>query len=231
MSNQPAAGPPAFLVLNGDLPSAGFLRAMLDLLPAGRIVVAADGAARSLGSLGIIPDYIIGDLDSLGDAEAELAAAGSNILRFPDQETGDLEKSLCWLLEHNIAQVAVVGATGGMPDHALGNFSVLARYCNRLLFSLHDDRWNGLIVTPRRSVTVPVSPGDRLSLVPLPAATITTQGLEWELAGERLAFGEREGVSNRTTGEQLTVTVQQGVLLLFHYSHNHQTTPNPQTKS
>jgi thiamine pyrophosphokinase len=199
------------LALDGELPSSATMAA---LAGEARAIVAADGAALKLSGARIVPHVVIGDLDSIGSA-GSFAESGTIVIEEPSQERGDLEKALEWIAARGERSVVVVGATGGMPDHALNNFSILARHARRLRIRLAADRFQGYIVTAEQAIET--SGGDRVSLIPLPEARISTRGLEWELNDEILAIGIREGASNRATGTRVEIDVADGALVAFHY--------------
>lgn len=215
-SEAPAAeatpAPEALLVLDGELPSPG----LLERLAARHApVVAADGAGLRLLELGITPEVVIGDLDTVGERRHILEAARSLVIERPDQETNDFEKGLLWLLERGVERVAIVGHGGGMVDHALNNISVAARFARRVRLRLIDDRSIGYLVDGELSIAT--SAGERISLIPLPRALLRTRGLAWELEREVLELGRREGASNRALGNQVSVAVIEGMIALFRY--------------
>lgn len=203
----------ALLVLDGMLPPASLLhRLRSEHSP----IVAADGAALKLREMSILPDIIIGDLDTLAGEAEGFAKEGVSVIQMPDQDTNDLEKGLAWIAGAGSSTATIVGASGGMTDHTLNNFSVLARHARRLRIRLHHGDSVGYLI--HDALHVIATPGDRISLIPLPSAIVSTTGLQWSLAGERLAIGEREGASNRAIAESVQITVSEGVILLIHYA-------------
>ena len=86
-----------------------------------------------------------------------------------------------------------------MIDHVLNNFSLLTRYAQEVSIRTVDDLCTGYFVTDR--LTIDTEEGQRVSIIPMPGAQVTTKGLHWELDGEVLAWSIREGASNRATGE------------------------------
>ena len=176
-------------------------------------VVATDGAAQQLFRLGIRPEVIIGDLDSISPEELE-TFSGSQIIRRPSQSLNDLEKALQYCREHNFRRLNIFGITGGREDHTLTNFSVLARY-------LEDFEME--IVTPfatifpvRDQFSYTGNPGQLISLLPFGESVgVTTQGLKYPLQRARLALGLQEGLSNQIIDRTFEVTLQDGLLLVF----------------
>ena len=203
----------ALLALAGALPPADRLR---DLRTSHRIVVAADGAALALAALGLGPDVVVGDLDSIGTDRRSLELAGTIVVEEPSQESNDFEKALRWLHEQGWRRVTVVGIDGGLLDHTLNNFSVLARFATLFELDVLTEHSHGRCVVDRFEAEA--TPGDRVSLIPLPSARMTTIGLVWELADEILALGSREGASNRAAGTSFTIDIHEGIILVLHYS-------------
>lgn len=207
--------PAALLALSGALPGRTLMIAMKE---AHATLIAADGAAVALAELGLRPDVLIGDLDSVGPLRDELAEAGTTVVEEASQETNDFEKALVWLTESGYDRVTVVGIDGGMVDHTLNNFSILARHARHLALEIRSGAAVGRCVIDR--LELPTADGERISLIPLPTARLTTVGLAWELADEVLAIGRREGASNRALGALVSVKVHEGVVLVVHYPTN-----------
>ena len=115
--------PEAVIVGNGDFPSHPFPLAVLDQAPC---VVCCDGAANTLADSGRVPDWIVGDGDSL--SEENRIRFHDRIHHIPDQETNDQTKAVMFLLSQGIKRIVLVGATGKREDHTLGNISLLMEY-------------------------------------------------------------------------------------------------------
>jgi thiamine pyrophosphokinase len=200
------------LALDGILPDTELIA---ELRTRHSILVAADGAALALRKRGILSDVVIGDLDSVGEMGGTLAADGAEIIEIANQEQNDFEKALLWGIERGERAVTIIGMGGGMVDHALNNFSVLARYARRLRLSVHDDISTAWAVSDSLEFTA--TAGNRVSLIPLPQVRLTTSGLVWQLDNEVLAIGEREGASNRAAADNVTVQVSEGLVMIFHF--------------
>ena len=76
--------PEAVVVGNGEFPSHPFPLSVLDQAPC---VVCCDGGANALVESGRLPDWIVGDGDSL--SEENRIRFQDRIHRIPDQETND----------------------------------------------------------------------------------------------------------------------------------------------
>lgn len=202
----------ALLVLAGILPERSTL---LELRARHALLVAADGAAIALDALGIVPDVVIGDLDSIGELRSRLADSGVMVIEELGQETNDFEKALNWIADRGLTRVTIVGIDGGMIDHTLNNFSVLAKHAGHLSLEIRSGEALGWAVTDR--IELACAPDERISLIPLPSARVTTRGLAWELSASMLAIGAVEGASNRALGDRVVVDVHEGTILVVHY--------------
>src|SRR5689334_23251718 len=91
-------------------------------------LIAADGGALPLLRLGLVPDLVIGDLDSLGAAgEAALREQSVELRRFPRaKDETDLELALLHAAALGATAIDILGALGGRWDHTLANVALLA---------------------------------------------------------------------------------------------------------
>ena len=185
-------------------------------LPAARTVVAADGGLDRARALGLEVDVVVGDLDSVTpDALAAAESAGARIVRHPQaKDATDLELALDEAVALSATRALVVASAEGRLDHLLGSLLLFAaeRYAALELDALVG---GALVHVVRAERRLEGSAGELLTLVPLggPATGVTTEGLQYPLAGETLAPGTTRGVSNVFLAEVATVTVGSGTLL------------------
>lgn len=223
-----AGGPKrALVVADGDVPS----RAALDAGWPGwddavDLVVAADGGWDKAVSLGLRPDLLVGDADSLPEARyLALAAEGVPIERSPvAKDESDAELALLAALRRGATHVTVLGALGGKRfDHALANVGLLS------LPGSQDEAVELLDGTTRIRLLRAPGPdgkaarcrldgptGDLVSLLPLGVAAlgVTTHGLRYPLHDETLPPGPARGLSNVRTAVDASVTLRGGCLLV-----------------
>jgi thiamine pyrophosphokinase len=200
----------ALVIANGEPPKKMRLQA---LLREADVVLCADGGANIALKLGVVPDAIIGDLDSI-HAETLVKFHKVPTYRDSDDGTTDLEKTIAWAIKEKFDHVTVIGASGKRLDHAIGNLGVLAKFYPDAVVKLVDDF--GELTYVGRSLTVEAKKGETVSLIPLNRCEgIVTDGLRYALTGETLELGVREGTSNVVTAPPVTIKVKKGHLLLF----------------
>jgi len=203
----------AIIFANGRLDDTQRAR---DLVHDDDLIIAVDGGTRRAWEVGVEPQCVIGDLDSLTPAEEErLRASGARIIRFsPRKDETDLELALVRAAFEGAESIVVLAALGGRLDHTIANLLLLAL---PELDGIDVRVVEGLQVAflVRREALVEGEPGDTVSLIPLggDAVGVTTEGLEWRLNDDTLHFGPARGVSNALIAERASVRVQEGQLL------------------
>ncbi len=208
----------AIIIASGRADDGGSWRQWIQ---GGDLVIGANGGAARALAWGLVPDLVIGDMDSLSDEErAELEARGCRFVVHPRaKDETDLELALTYAADLGAQEIIVLGALGGRLDHTLANVFLLALpVLEDLSVRIVDGDEEALLAHGGQSVTLEGEPGDLVSLLPLggDAYGVTTKGLAWALQGERLQFGLSRGVSNEMTAPQAYIGVEKGNLLVIH---------------
>jgi thiamine pyrophosphokinase len=188
-------------------------------IPQGATVIAADSGLHLAAGLGIGVDVIVGDLDSADPAAVAAAQAeGALVERHePDKDATDLDLALQAARRMGGSPVIVVGGDGGdRIDHLLAGSALLTA---QRFADLDIEWWAGTsrAIVARGAVAIDAAAGDLVSIIPAsPSVTVTTSGLRWPLAGERLEHGSTRGVSNEVTDGAASVTVSEGTAFVVH---------------
>lgn len=156
-------------------------------------LVAADGGVNVAVSMKLVPDAVIGDLDS-ASIEALSVVPEARIWTVTEQETTDFEKCLARI---EAPYILAVGFAGSRLDHLLAVFTALTRYVARNCLVISEEE---VIFVAPRALTLDLALGTRVSLFPLGPVRGTSEGLEWPIAGLDFAPDGRIGTSNRVTG-------------------------------
>jgi len=210
----------ALIVANGELEEGGWWRTQV---ADATWIIAADGGASNALRVGLMPQIVIGDLDSLDEELlTHLQAHGSRLMQHSSRkDETDTELALKYAVELGATEIYILGALGGRLDHALANILSLAmpeladaetyivtRHCVISLIR-HEARFEGQV-------------GDILSLLPVggDVTGITTEGLEYPLHGDTLRFGPARGISNVLTAPVARVRIGGGLLLALKFTGN-----------
>lgn len=162
-------------------------------------VIAADGGADHLSGTHLVPDAIIGDLDSL-QRRAQWESV-TRVMPITEQDTTDFEKCLYSVTAPGYI---ALGFTGKRLDHTLASLHVLARYCDdkRVLLVGEED----IVTVTRQSQRLSLSAGSRLSIFPLEKVRyLRSIGLRYPLDGLELGPVTMIGTSNEVIAPQVTI--------------------------
>ena len=108
------------IIANGQLPESEKIEAILESNP---FIICCDGSADKLEAMGLKPDLIIGDIDSLSESLQKKYKTITTVI--DSQDTNDLQKALSWLDSRDIESVTIIGADGKREDHSLCNILLL----------------------------------------------------------------------------------------------------------
>ncbi len=201
---------------NGDNSESVFAKAKA-FGPA--LIVCADGGANNSLTFGIVPDVVIGDLDSLDNTTIEkLEAQGVEMIRYSsDKDETDLELALDYALQRRADSVLVCCAFGGRTDHMLGNILLtsLPKYSG-MPITLTDGTTEAVIIRGGDRIKISGAEDLPLSLIPLsPVATgVSLIGAKWILDDESLYLGSTRSLSNVFRSNTAEISLKTGLLLI-----------------
>jgi thiamine transport system substrate-binding protein len=184
------------------------------------LLIAADGGLRHCRALGLTPQVLIGDFDSISSQEVtELEAAGIEVIRHPAQKDyTDLELALQHSQALGAHEILVLAALGERWDQTLANLLLpAAGPLQGTRITLLDGAQEIHLLDARQcpaALELRGEPGDTVSLIPLTgdAEGIRTTGLEYPLESETLSFGKTRGVSNSLIKREASIILRQGLL-------------------
>lgn len=184
-------------------------------------VIAADGGTKHCVRLGITPDIVIGDLDSIGsDTLSKMETAGVDVIRHPmKKDETDLELAINYAVEQGVKEIVLYGLLGGRWDMSFANVMLLAspRYAT-IEFKVVNGSLSIFILRGGQSITISGNPGDLVSVLPIggDAEGVCYKGLEWSLDHGRFLSGSPLGMSNQMVEAEATIGLDSGTLLIFH---------------
>lgn len=205
----------ALLILNGKRVNKDIL---LKYKNQSDFILAADGAADYCLKLNILPNLVIGDLDSISkNSLTTLEEMKVPLNRFPvKKDKTDSQLSLEYLIDMGATEITIIGATGNRMDHTLANILLLKR--------IKDSGVKGKIVDENNTIylvydklTLDKSNGYFVSIIPIvqEGIRISLRGFEYELDNEKIDFGSTRGISNVIKNSKGYIKVHDGVCLVF----------------
>ncbi len=179
----------------------------------GDYVIAADAGYVYLKTLGVKPDLIVGDMDSLDEAPA-----GVQIAKYPSvKDDTDTLLAVKIGMDKGYKEFRIFAGTGGRLDHTLANLQVL-QYISRR-------GGQGYLVSNKQVITAitndtmrfPKDCYDTVSVFALgeTAEGVSISGMAYPLRNAKMDPYYPIGVSNKLTGKSATVSVKRGTLVII----------------
>jgi thiamine pyrophosphokinase len=197
------------LLIGGEGPERGLLEPILGTIT---YTIAADSGFDLARRLALMPDLLVGDLDSLQPSQELRAFPQKRIRRFArEKDETDAELGLRILWEMGYERTIVAGGGGGRLDHVLGVVALFQR--EKYPTAWYTSREQIQVVEGKQIITDCL--GQTVSFFPLggSATGLSSQGLKWSLDGLEWDCGDI-GLSNVFSEDPCTVAVKQGRLLM-----------------
>ncbi len=184
------------------------------------IVIAADGGYDYVRSIGLSPDYVLGDFDSVDATDLP-----SDAIRYPSRKDDtDLMLAVRLGLDKGYISFRIYGGLGGRLDHTIGNIQILDYLSHHGACGvLIGDTYSVTVITDD-SICIKKDrpenkPGNACSIFSLSDTSedVSIQGLSYEVEHTTLTNTYPLGISNEYTGKDATISVGHGSLMILWY--------------
>ena len=201
------------LFANGDLPEPENIARWINK---DDFLIAVDGGLNHITNLGLKPNLIIGDLDSVKEEKLnQFRKLNVKIEKYPvDKDQNDLELAIQAAVNMNPKTIWIVAALGNRIDQTLANIFLLTR---EDLEAIDTHLFDGVrdVFLIRNEAAIKGNTGQRVSLIPIqgPVKGIRTEGLHYPLNNETLYPDQTRGISNRISNPTARISIEDGLLL------------------
>ncbi len=155
-------------------------------------IIAADSGYDHLKKMDIVPDIVIGDLDSVKDKETI-----ENLIKLDTvKDETDTEAAVNIAIEKGFDEVLILAGLGTRFDHSVANVFLLKYLASKNIKAKILDE-NNEIYYFSGEIRLSGNIGEYLSIIPISDISgIETSGLLYALSDDTLKTGYSRGVSN-----------------------------------
>lgn len=177
-------------------------------------IICADGGANSAKKIGVTPNFIVGDLDSISESTLKYFRGKSKIIKYKGQNDTDVEKSLKFAINKKFNEVILLGVTGDRLDHTICNLGIVLKFFDKIRISLVSEK--SFLIPINRTTYFKSRVGETISLYAFDNKTkITTTGLKYKLINTALPFGVKESTSNVAIQNNIKIKVTGGIVFVI----------------
>ena len=176
--------------------------------------ICADGSYHWIKKLGLIPEFVIGDFDSI---EKIPNTKETQFIQFSSQDTTDSEKILLYLYKKKISSVTIIGLIGDRLDHLFWNLNLIKKFQKKFQKIDCFTPTEKIIISNRKRENFTLPLGSRVSLFPFYKSieNIHSNGLKYELKNKSLSFNRLVSISNKTNKKEFSLKWKKGFLAIF----------------
>ena len=181
------------------------------------IVIAADGGLVHTKALGLTPQVVLGDFDSLG-----YTPEGANVFPVEKDDT-DAMLAVRKGLEMGCDRFLLYGSLDGPRlDHTVANFQTLQFLADRGATGYLIGKDHIVTVVKNGAIHFPASAEGIISVFCMGSDTkgVTIEGLQYPLKDGTLSAGFPLGVSNHFVQKDAEISVKDGSLLIIYDRKN-----------
>ena len=203
------------IVSGGKAPSLVLLK---NELKDADTLICVDSGGDFLKDCGIVPNYLVGDFDSINKVSLEyFKNSECEILEYPkDKDFTDTELALELALKLNSDSIIFLGCTGTRIDHLFGNLGLL-RICleERVEAYIKDD--NNSVMLTDKPLKIFGEPGSTFSLQAFSEAVtnLTLKGSKYPLSNHKLRLGDPLTISNQFLNSEVNLEFSKGILMVL----------------
>ena len=191
-----------------------------------KALIVVDGAANNAYKIGIYPDVISGDFDSISDVALQYFKNSNKtkIINTPDQNYTDLEKSIIYCQkEYNPRNIYVLNAIGGdRLDHTIANFRLGKKFLDNnknIIFIKYGNQCIQHIKNSRLEINGKI--GDNVAILSSgDDAFATSNGLKYEMTDYHLIFGVQESTSNELIANNATIYIKGYGIVIYPWKYS-----------
>lgn len=177
-------------------------------------LICADGGSNSALKYDLIPDVIIGDLDSILPETYDYYFDKCKIIKIRSQDDTDVEKCVKYAIKQKFNEAILIGATGDRLDHSFGNLAIVLKFFHKIKIRIIHHK--SILEAATGKIKLQTYPGEIISIYGFDDKTkIKSSGLKYQLKNISLPFGKRESTSNVALSKTVDLEIKNGKIFII----------------
>jgi thiamine pyrophosphokinase len=206
----------AVIFSGGRAPSLSLLK--LELEDAD-LLIGVDSGGNYLRDNDIIPDYLVGDFDSINPVTLEYFKNSScTVHEYPrDKDFTDTELALELAVKLNSDTIAFLGCTGTRLDHVIGNLGLLRTCLEKDVNGYIKDDHNSIMLS-KTPLKISGKKGSTFSVQAFcdTVNNLSIKGAKYPLYDHKLRIGDPLTISNEFLDEDVEIYFSDGLLMILY---------------
>lgn len=182
------------------------------------ILICADGGGDCLYKYNKVPDYLLGDFDSINKNILEFFKRSNCTIEAYPPEKDCTDSEICFnkAIGLKARSITMLGFTGSRLDHFLGNLGLLEKSLAHGVKSTIRDNNNKIFII-NESCTFKAEENKFISFQAYSdvVENLCLSGVKYPLSAYRLFKGDLRTISNEFISKEITINFDSGLLLMI----------------
>lgn len=207
------------LIVTGGNVNTEFLKKILEENKF-ETIIAADKGLEALNKINVMPNYIIGDFDSVNKTTLNQYENKNIEITYlkPEKDFTDTHMAIKLAIEKRAKHITIIGATGTRMDHTLANIHVLNEALQNNVPTEIINENNRIMLINKKAKLIKNTNYKYVSIIPLTTKItgVTLKGFKYNIENATINLGESIGVSNEQIEQEALIEIKEGIAILIY---------------
>ena len=207
------------LIVTGGNVNTEFLKKILEENKF-ETIIAADKGLEALNKINVMPNYIIGDFDSVNKTTLNQYENKNIEITYlkPEKDFTDTHMAIKLAIEKRAKHITIIGATGTRMDHTLANIHVLNEALQNNVPTEIINEHNRIMLINKKAKLIKNTNYKYVSIIPLTTKItgVTLKGFKYNIENATINLGESIGVSNEQIEQEALIEIKEGIAILIY---------------
>lgn len=207
------------LIVTGGNVNTEFLKKILEKNKL-ETIIAADKGLEALNKINVMPNYIIGDFDSVNKTTLNQYENKNIEITYlkPEKDFTDTHMAIKLAIEKRAKHITIIGATGTRMDHTLANIHALNEALQNNVPTEIINENNRIMLINKKAKLIKNTNYKYVSIIPLTTKItgVTLKGFKYNIENATINLGESIGVSNEQIEQEALIEIKEGIAILIY---------------